>query len=118
MDELHLMNSVHLYSAVFNKNRPRSIRKPSDRKERRLPTASDRVDQHLSNGPGHHLRVAREAGENGYPTGSNRPVACELSRVPAHQIDERQKIFRLVKDVIAGIPAVQNVTQKPTLRCS
>jgi hypothetical protein len=35
-----------------------------------------------------------------------------------HQIDEGKKIFRLVKNVIAGIPTVQNVIQKPTLRCS
>jgi hypothetical protein len=28
-----------------------------------------------------------------------------------HQIDERQKIFRLVKNVVAGISTVQNVIQ-------
>ena len=46
------------------------------------------------------------------------PNVVRTADPTAHQIDERQKIFRLVKDVIAGIPAVQNVTQKPTLRCS
>jgi hypothetical protein len=35
-----------------------------------------------------------------------------------HQIDERQKIVRLVKNVIAAIATVQNVIQKPTLRRS
>jgi hypothetical protein len=35
-----------------------------------------------------------------------------------HQIDDREKIVRLVKNVIAGIPTVQNVIKKPTLRRS
>jgi hypothetical protein len=40
MDESHLMNSVHMYSAVFNRNSCRSIPKQPDRRSHRLRFAN------------------------------------------------------------------------------
>ena len=72
MDESHLMNSVHMYSAVFNRNSCRSIPKQPDRRSHRL-----RVCKSLCSSVSNYVRRV-------LPSKNTAPVAVSRSAMIRH----------------------------------